>query len=71
MFSLPNLPREWYFKMKELCTALEITQWQAVIVGLAAIVELGKRDEPAVREIIADIKARYSKGSRIESVDRP
>jgi hypothetical protein len=70
MFALPNLPREWYFKLKELCEGLGLTQWQVVILGFAAIVELGQHDEAKLRELAADVKSRYSKGKRSESMER-
>ena len=64
MLNLPNLPREWYFKLRELTTGLDITQWQAVILGIWAILELGTRDRARLDEMIAEVKARHQRSKR-------
>ena len=73
-FTLPGgLPKVWYDKLKDLVEGLSLTQRQVIILGLAAICELGKQDPALVDQMAQTIRGRYlkhpKKGESDESTD--
>ena len=56
MFSLPDLPREWYQFVQSVREAHGLTQWQVVVLALRALMILGRTEPVMVQELIQQVK---------------
>lgn len=70
LFSVPSLPKDVYLKMNELRAVLDLSQWQAVILGIQAALVVGRElGEERLKALAEEVRGKYRVPG--ESVERP
>ena len=60
MFSVPNLPRPIYDRLKAAATEWGFTHQQMVILGILAMRKLSSIDRPALDALIKQVSGMYA-----------
>ncbi|KKK71311.1 hypothetical protein LCGC14_2915170 [marine sediment metagenome] len=60
MFSVPNLPRPIYDRLKAIAADLDFTHQQMVILGVLAMRKLSSIDQPALDALIKQVSGMYA-----------
>ena len=60
MFSVPNLPRPIYDRLKAIALDLDFTHQQMVILGVLAMRKLSSVDQPALDALIKQVSGMYA-----------
>ena len=58
-FTIPRLPKEFYDRMQAMRVHYELTQWQAILVGQAAVAELAGSGPETLGRIVQYVKMKY------------
>ena len=61
MFTIPSLPKDWYFKLREWGATLDLSPWQMVILGLWCIAEVGGPYPERLQELAKQVKESLPK----------
>ena len=56
MFSVPNLPKPIYIRLRDIARELDISHQQMVVLGVLAIRKLSSIDEPALDDLVRKVR---------------
>lgn len=59
-FSIPSLPKEWYQTIQQAREVWGLSQWQVVILALAALKGMSVASPDHMKELAEQVRENYS-----------